>query len=82
MDLVSRVRGILFKPNEEWAKIKAEDLTITQLFLNYALILAAIPAVAQFLGRLLQRRVPGLRPAHGLQPGPERDEPLPERGVR
>jgi hypothetical protein len=60
MDLFARVRGILLKPNEEWAKIKAQELTMGQLFLNYALILAAVPAVAQFLGRLLMggARVP------------------------
>jgi len=60
MDLVARVRGILLKPNEEWAKIKDEELTLVQLFMHYAAILAAIPAVAQFLGRVLMggARVP------------------------
>jgi hypothetical protein len=60
MDLVSRAKGILLKPNEEWAKIKGEELTPAQLFTNYAIILAAVPAVAQFLGRILMggARVP------------------------
>jgi len=60
MDLVARVQGILLKPNEEWAKIKDEELTLVQLFSHYAVILAAIPAVAQFLGRVLMggARVP------------------------
>ena len=60
MDLVSRAKGILLKPNEEWAKIKGEELTPAQLFLNYAIIFAAVPAVAQFLGRILMggARVP------------------------
>ncbi|MFQ6083024.1 MAG: Yip1 family protein [Candidatus Aminicenantia bacterium] len=51
MDLVGRVQGILLKPKEEWAKIKEEPTTIAALFTSYAVILAAIPAIAGFLGR-------------------------------
>lgn len=50
MNLVPRVQAILLKPKEEWVKIKDEQVTIPQLFVPYAVILAAIPAVAQFLG--------------------------------
>jgi len=50
MNLVARVQAILLKPKEEWVKIKDEPTTIQQLFVPYAVILAAIPAVAQFLG--------------------------------
>ena len=50
MNLVARVQGILLKPKEEWIKIKDEPTTIQQLFVPYAVILAAIPAVCQFLG--------------------------------
>jgi len=50
MDLVARVQGILLKPKEEWVKIKEESLPVSQLFTSYAMILAAIPAVAQFIG--------------------------------
>jgi hypothetical protein len=50
MDLVSRVQGILLKPKDEWLKIKDEQPSIQDLFTKYAAILAAIPAVAQFLG--------------------------------
>jgi hypothetical protein len=50
MNIVSRVQAILFKPKEEWVKIKDEPATIQQLFVPYVVILAAIPAVAQFLG--------------------------------
>lgn len=50
MDLVARVQGILLKPKEEWVKIKDESITISQLFTSYAVILAAIPAVAHFIG--------------------------------
>jgi hypothetical protein len=50
MNLVGRVQAILLKPKEEWVKIKDEPTTIQQLFVPYVVILAAIPAVAQFLG--------------------------------
>jgi len=61
MNLVARVQAILLKPKEEWVKIKDEPTTIQQLFVPYAVILAAIPAVAQFLGTLLFLgfRIPG-----------------------
>ena len=61
MNLVARVQAILLKPKEEWIKIKAEPTTIQQLFIPYAVILAAIPAVAQFLGTalFLGFRIPG-----------------------
>jgi hypothetical protein len=58
MNLVARVQGILLKPKDEWAKIKDEQVTVQQLFTQYAVILAAIPAVAQFLGWAL---IGGLR---------------------
>lgn len=50
MDLVARAQGIILKPKEEWVKIKAEPTNITGLFTSYAAILAAIPAVAHFIG--------------------------------
>jgi len=61
MNLVARVQAILLKPNDEWVKIKDEPTTIQQLFTQYAVILAAIPAVAQFLGTalFLGFRIPG-----------------------
>jgi len=61
MNLVARVQAILLKPKEEWTKIKDEPTTIQQLFVPYAVILAAIPAVAQFLGTalFLGFRIPG-----------------------
>ena len=61
MNLVARVQAILLKPKEEWVKIKDEPTTIQQLFVPYAVILAAIPAVAQFLGTVLfiGFRIPG-----------------------
>lgn len=59
MDLVARVQAIVLKPKEEWAKIKAETTTVQELFTSCAMILAAIPAVAQFIGYgLIGRRYP------------------------
>ncbi len=59
MDIVVRVQNILLKPKEEWEKIKEEPLTIPQMFTSYAAILAAIPAVCQFIGLgLIGRRIP------------------------
>jgi len=53
MNLVERVKGILLKPKEEWVKIKAEKTSIAQLFMGYAVLLAAIPAIANFIGLAL-----------------------------
>lgn len=59
MDIVPRVQGILLKTKEEWAKIKEETVSVSQLFTSYVMILAAIPAIAQFIGlSLVGRRVP------------------------
>ncbi len=53
MDLKARVQGILLKPKEEWEKIKEETYPVPQLFSSYVMILAAVPAVAQFIGNWL-----------------------------
>lgn len=59
MDIVSRVQQIILKPKDEWEKIKEEKTTIAELFTSYAMILLAIPAVAQFIGwSLIGRRIP------------------------
>lgn len=59
MDLVKRVQSILLKPKDEWVKIKGESATVADLFRSYAMILAAIPAVSQFLGNvMIGRRLP------------------------
>jgi hypothetical protein len=59
MDIVSRVKGIVLKPKDEWTTIKGEDTPIATLFTGYAMILAAIPAIAHFIGLgILGRRIP------------------------
>jgi len=50
MNLVPRVQGILLKPKEEWVKIKDEPATVSGLITSYAALLAAVPAIAQFIG--------------------------------
>jgi hypothetical protein len=52
-NLVQRVQNILLKPKEEWPVIEAEAATTQGLYTGYACILAAIPAVAGFLGQFL-----------------------------
>ena len=49
-DIVSRVKGILMTPKTEWPVIAAETTTIADLYKNYVIILAAIPAIATFIG--------------------------------
>ena len=51
MNLVDRVKNILLTPAREWEVIKAEPLTTGQMFTQYAMILAAIPIIAGFIGR-------------------------------
>jgi hypothetical protein len=50
MNLVDRAKNIMFNPKQEWEVIKAEPATTQELYMQYAIILAAIPAVAGFLG--------------------------------
>jgi hypothetical protein len=50
MNLVERAKNILLTPAKEWDVIKGEQLTIVDMFTKYAMILAAIPAVAGFIG--------------------------------
>lgn len=51
MNLVERAKNILITPKTEWEVIKGENLTINQMFMQYAVILAAIPAIADFIGK-------------------------------
>ncbi|UCD17443.1 MAG: YIP1 family protein [Candidatus Zixiibacteriota bacterium] len=53
MDLVNRTKKILLTPAMEWEVIKREDLTTADMFSGYAVILAAIPAAAGFIGKSL-----------------------------
>lgn len=50
MDLVQRVKDILLAPKQTWPVIEGEPADIAGLYKNYLVILAAIPAVAGFIG--------------------------------
>ena len=50
MNLVDRVKNILLQPKQEWAVIETEATDTKTLYTTYAMILAAIPAVAGFIG--------------------------------
>lgn len=51
--IIKRAIAILTKPNDEWKVIKGESSTIADLYTKYAMILAAIPAIAGFIGYCL-----------------------------
>jgi Yip1 domain len=53
MNLFDRAKNVLLSPANEWEAIKAETLTVSDMFTKYAIILAAIPAIAGFIGYLL-----------------------------
>jgi hypothetical protein len=53
MDIQKRITNILTKPKEEWPVIAQEQTDVSTLFTGYILMLAAIPAVASFLGNSL-----------------------------
>lgn len=50
MNLTDRAKKIILSPAEEWSVIKSENLTVAEMFTGYAMILAAVPAVAGFIG--------------------------------
>ena len=50
MNLLDRAKKILISPKSEWDVIKNEKYSVSELFTRYAIILAAIPAVAALLG--------------------------------
>ena len=50
MNLVDRVQKLFVATDEEWVVIKDETHTVAGLFTQYVMILAAIPAVASFIG--------------------------------
>lgn len=47
--LIARAKNILLTPKTEWPVIAAEQDTVANLYKNYIIILAAIPAVMRFI---------------------------------
>lgn len=50
MSVFEKARDIITKPTEAFGQIKKETASIKDLYLKYALPLAAIPAIANFIG--------------------------------
>jgi len=50
MNIVERVKGLVLDPKVEWRAIDAEPHTVQDLYTRYVMPLAAIPAVASFIG--------------------------------
>src|SRR5262245_5458872 len=51
--LIQRVKAILLTPAAEWPVIEREPGDVSSLFVPYVVILAAIPALARFIGTSL-----------------------------
>ena len=51
--LVTRVQNMIMKPAAEWDVVAAEPATVGSIYTGYAMILAAIPAVASLIGSIL-----------------------------
>jgi hypothetical protein len=63
---MARVQNILLKPKSEWQVIDGEQATVQGLFLGYACILAAIPAIGQLINGLFPVCVLGVCVGHNL----------------
>jgi len=50
MSLVDRAKNILLTPKTEWAAIAAETTSIKELYMGYAVVLAAIGPIANIIG--------------------------------
>jgi Yip1 domain len=73
MDLVSRAKGILLSPKNEWATIDSEPATVAGVYTGYIVPLAAIPAIAGFIGlTLLGYNVLGTTIRYSMGAGIER----------
>jgi hypothetical protein len=49
-NVIERVKRIILSPSEALKEVKSEALTISATMKNYVVYLAAIPAIAQFIG--------------------------------
>jgi hypothetical protein len=50
LNIVERAKNLIVQPRSEWQVIAAEPHTIQGLYSQYVMVLAAIPAVATFIG--------------------------------
>lgn len=70
---LSHVWGLLAHPEEEWKTIHREHCTVTRCYCSHVLLLAALPAIAGYLGttqvgwQVTAREVHKLTPESALQ---------------
>jgi hypothetical protein len=50
MDIVDRAKKILLDPKGTWPAIDAEAATVQSIYVPYVVVLAAVPAIAGFIG--------------------------------
>lgn len=50
IDVVQRAKAMILAPKQEWELIDREQYEVKDLYTNYVMLLAAIPAVAGFIG--------------------------------
>jgi hypothetical protein len=53
MQLIERVKAILLTPRTEWPVIEQERATMSDLYIKYVAILAAVPELAHIIGQSL-----------------------------
>jgi hypothetical protein len=51
--IIKRARAIITIPNEAWEAIQEESLTIKDIYIDYGIILYAIPSVALLIGMII-----------------------------
>ena len=47
--IASRAKEVMLDPKGIWSRVKAEQHTVKELYLNYILVMAALPVVCEFL---------------------------------
>ncbi len=52
--IVNRVQGVLLKPEATWNEISSEQTSVTLIYKEYLIFLAAIPAISGFLGAIFK----------------------------
>ncbi len=53
MNLIERAKNIIISPKTEWDVIAGETASVQELYVNYALVLVAAAALAEFIGRAI-----------------------------
>jgi hypothetical protein len=53
MTLIERIQAILLKPKDTWPLIENDGEDVAAVYKNYLVIVAAVPAVASFIGKSL-----------------------------